>query len=106
MFLQDESTRAYAAFKDFHNYKRSSGDNYTDFIISFEKYYNKLVKYKMILPEEVKAYFLLSAANMSEENERLARTTCGKLDYRNMKDTILHSNFLWEFNLILDVPHS
>ena len=33
----------------------------------------------MPLPEAVKVYFLLNAANMSEEYEKLARTTHGVL---------------------------
>jgi len=69
------------AFKEFHNYRRSSDEKYTDFVITFEKLYSRVVKYKMILPEEVKAYFLLNAANMSEDNEKLAMTTRGKLTY-------------------------
>ena len=45
--------------------------------------------YKMDLPEGVQAFFLLNAANMTEENEKLARTTAGKLTYSNMKETIM-----------------
>ena len=89
LFLKDESTRAYIAFKEFHHFKRSSGEHFADFIIKFEKLYNKLVKHEMALPEAVKAYFLLNAANMTEENEKLARTTCGVLDYTHMKNTIM-----------------
>ena len=89
LFLKDESTRAYISFKEFHHFKRSSGEHFADFIIKFEKLYNKLVKHDMSLPEAVKAYFLLNAANMSEENEKLARTTCGVLDYTHMKNTIM-----------------
>ena len=40
----------------------------------------------MALPEAVKAYFLLSTANVSKENEKLAGTTCGVLNYKYMKD--------------------
>ena len=40
--------------------------------------YNKLVK-PMALPDVVKAYFLLHAANMSEENQTLGRSTWGVL---------------------------
>ena len=43
----------------------------------------------MDLPEGVQAFFLLHAANMTEENEKLARTTAGKLSYSNMKETIM-----------------
>ena len=89
LFLKDSSTRAYVAFKEFHEFKRSSGENFADFIIKFEQLYGKLVKYDMDLPQVVQAYFLLSAANMSEENEKLARTTCTMLDYTHMKQTLM-----------------
>ena len=42
----------------------------------------------MRLPEGVKAFFLLNAANVSEENEKLARATVGDLTYDNMKSKI------------------
>ena len=34
-------------------------------------------------------YFLLTTANISEENEKLARTTCDKLAYKEMKNTLM-----------------
>ena len=40
----------------------------------------------MDLPKGVQAFFLL---NMTEENEKLAKTTEGKLTYSNMKETIM-----------------
>ena len=89
LFLKDHSTRAYVAFKEFHEFKRSAGENFADFMIKFEQLYSKLVKYEMELPDAVQAYFLLSAANMSEDNEKLARTTCTKLDYTHMKNTLM-----------------
>ena len=89
IYLQDKSTRAFIAFKEFYDYRRSSGDKYADFIIQFEKFYNKIAKFDMVLPEAVQAYFLLTAANMSEDNEKLACTTCGELNYKNMKMTIM-----------------
>ena len=48
-----------------------------------------MTRYKIDIPEGVKAFFLLNAANMTEENEKLARTTAGKLTYSNMKETIM-----------------
>ena len=41
----------------------------------------------MALPEAVKTYFLLSAANMSEENVKLAGITYGVLDFKHIKNT-------------------
>ena len=40
------------------------------------------------MPEGVQAFFILQAANVSEENEKLARTTCGEMTYNNMKEAL------------------
>lgn len=88
LFLQDENTLAYIAFKEFYDYKRPSGVNITDFLVRFEYIHHKLGKHSVTLPEGVQAFFLLNAANVSEENERLARATCGTLTYANMKACI------------------
>lgn len=43
----------------------------------------------MPLPEAVKEYFLLSGANMSEENEKFVRIACGVLGYKQMENTTM-----------------
>ena len=40
----------------------------------------------MTLPDGVKAFFLLKAANFAVDNEKLARATVGELTYDNMKE--------------------
>ena len=72
IFLSDETSRAFCAFKEFYEYKRVSGEGFSEFIIEFEKRYHKVVQYKMKLPEGVKAFFLLKAANLSADTEKLA----------------------------------
>ena len=47
------------------------------------------LQFDMKLPDGVLAFFLVSAANVSEENEKLARATCKKLTYADMKTIIL-----------------
>ena len=87
VFLKDDSTRAYVAFKSFVEYRRKMGDSYEMFIVAFEKFYSDIVKHQMELPTGAKAYFLLQAANMSDENERLTRVSA-KMEYESMKETI------------------
>ena len=87
VFLKDESTMAYIAFKTFVEYRRKTGESYQTFVVAFEKLYSEIVKHKMELPGGAKAYFLLQAANMSEENERLTRVSA-KMEYGSMKETI------------------
>ena len=88
LFLKDENIRVYLAFKEFYNYRRPSEVSMIDFLIKFEYLYHKLSSYKLQLPEGIRAFFLLTAANMSDENERLARATCVSMTYENMKCTI------------------
>ena len=88
VFLKDKSTQCLIAFTEFYDYRRKEGDTFQDFIIQFEKLYHKLIVNEMSLPEPVKAYFVLKAANMSEDNEKLARTVCGDLTYDNMKEKV------------------
>ena len=57
--------------------------------MKFEQLYHNLTKNDMKLPEGVRAIFVLNAANISEENEILARATVGDLTYDNMKSTIM-----------------
>ena len=64
-----------------------SGEHFAYFI-KFEKLY-KLIKHDMPLPEAVKEYFLLSGANMSEENEKFVRIACGVLGYKQMENTTM-----------------
>lgn len=89
IFLKDVNTRSYLAFKDFYDYKRPPGIGMTEFLVRFEYLYHKLSVFDIKLPEGVQAFFLLNAANVSEENERLARATCGVMTYANMKSCIL-----------------
>ena len=87
-FLGDANARTFLAFKRFAEYKRQSGATITDFLVEYEMLYSKLAEFQITLPEGVQAYFLLCAANVSEEKESLIRTTCGDFTYDNMKNTI------------------
>ena len=89
VYLKDETTRAFCAIEEFHSYKRSSAENFGDFIVKWEHLYQKIVRFDMKFPEGVKAYFLLNAANMSAEYEKLAKTTVKELNYAEMKDKVM-----------------
>ena len=84
-YLKDKNTRTFLAFREFYNLRRASGTSITDFLVTFETLHDKLVKLDIDLPQGVQAFFLLTAANVSDEKESLARTTCGDMTYDNMK---------------------
>ena len=51
------------------------------------KLYHEIQKYKMELPSGAQAYFMLQAANLPTDLEKLARATA-KLEYDDMKDKL------------------
>ena len=89
LFLKDADTRAFLEFKEFYEYRRKPSSDVTDFVAHFEYLYNKVLKHNMTLPEGVKAFFLLKAANVSVDHEKLARATCSELKYETMKQNII-----------------
>ena len=87
VYLKDNTTQAFCAFKDFYEYKRSAGQNFAEFIVEYDQRYRKVEKYEMTLPQGVQAFFLLKAANLTVESEKLARATA-KLEYKDMREKL------------------
>ena len=88
VFLTDETSRAFVAFKDFYEYRRASGVGFSEFIVDFDQRYSKLQQFDMVLPQGVQAFFLLKAANMTSESEKLARAVA-KLEYNDMREKLM-----------------
>ena len=88
VYLADRNTRAYEAFQRFYKCKRDSGETFEQFIVRFERMYGDLENYDMKLPEGIRAFFVLNAANLTGEMEKLARATTTDLTYKGMKEQI------------------
>ena len=87
VYLKDETTMAFCAFKAFVEYRRDSGQGYSKFLLEYNNKYREIKKYGMELADGVKAYFLLSAANLSAEHERLVRAT-SKLEFQDVSEKL------------------
>ena len=87
VYMKDNTTQAFCAFKEFYEFKRSAGQNFSEFIVEYDQRYHKIEKYEMKLPEGVQAFFLLKAANLTVESEKLARATA-KLEYADMREKL------------------
>ena len=85
----DENMRTFTCFKTFYDYRRPAGCTIQEFIIKYERLYCKLSAFNIELPEGVQAFFLLTAANISEDYDRLAMATVKEMTYQEMKITIL-----------------
>ena len=88
LYLEDINQSAYAAYESFEMYRRPEDMNIKEFFNNFERLYNKLKVYQMELPDGVLAYRVLKSANLSEENEKLARATITTLTYKSMTEQL------------------
>ena len=86
LYLEDTYQSAYPAYENFEHFQRSPGMHIImkEFINEFELLYNKLRVLKLELPDGVLAYRVLKSANLSTENEKLARATIKELTYKYM----------------------
>ena len=57
IFQSDETTRAYHAFKEYVEYRRSSDQTFSSFVVEYEKRYREVKRYKLDLPTGVQAFF-------------------------------------------------
>ena len=72
IFQQDKDTRTFHCFKEFYQYRRPAGVGMTEFVIHYENLYSKLGTFDIQLPDGVQAFFFLTAANISDDCEKLA----------------------------------
>ena len=78
-FLKDEIQTAYLAYEKFEKFKRPETKSITDYIVEFERLYYKIKTHKMVLRDGV-----LQSANLSAEQQELARATASLLKYDTM----------------------
>ena len=89
LHLTDGTQKAFNAWQSFVTYKRPPETSIQDYMNEFDRRYHKLKSYKMELPEGVLACQALMCANMSSQQEQLARATCGDLILKNIKTPIM-----------------
>lgn len=89
IYLEETDTRAFLAAEEFISYERESNGDIRDFMIHYDYLYGKLAEFDMKLPEGFQALFLLRAANLSADHTKLAKATCSKYTYKDMKANIL-----------------
>ena len=88
LYLKDECTLAYEAYESFEKYIRPTDLSITEYIIQFERLYNKAKSFKMEIHDGVLAYRLLNNANLSDTHKQLIRATVSEMNYKNMKDQL------------------
>ena len=77
LWKEDENLEAFTAYEKFEKFQRPQSMSIQEYIVSFERLNNKLIANKTKLPEGVLAYRLLKSANITNEQEQLAKATVG-----------------------------
>ena len=88
LYVKNESASAVNTFENFSHFSRPSNMSIKDYMIDFYLTLCKRQSHAMDLPEGVLAYYLLSCANLSDEETTLCRATCMDLTYDDIKKQI------------------
>lgn len=88
VFLRDDKDKAYEAYKNFDAFERTENMKISDYILEFDKRYNKAKKYEMALPEAILAFKIMDNAGLSSQEKQLALTACTDLQYKSMKSAL------------------
>ena len=87
IYLKDETTLSFCAIKIFVAYRRTEDQTFKKFIVEFNNRLREVKKHELDFDDGILAYFLLTAANLTEDHERLVRAT-SKLTFNDMKDKL------------------
>lgn len=85
VFLREEKDQAYEAYSHFDSIT-CVHVSMLDYIIDFEKRYNRMKKYNMTLPDAVLAFELLDTACLDEKKKN--RQLCTDLKFADMKSAL------------------
>ncbi|CAL9692558.1 unnamed protein product [Knipowitschia caucasica] len=88
VFLKEEKDRQYEAYTEFDCVTRHSGVSMVDYIVEFERCYNRLRKFKMEFPDAVLAFKLLDTAGLNIKDKQLALTACPTVTIVDMKSAL------------------
>lgn len=88
VYKKGEKERAYEAYSNFENIERTVDMSIGDYIILFERQYNKCKGFNMKLPDEVLSFKLLDKAMLSSKEKQLALAATSDLSYDVMKSSL------------------
>ena len=88
LYLKDKLQLSYQAYDNFRKFTRPTDMPIADFVVEFERLYNKAKAHEMILPDGILAYEFLNNANISDSHEKLIRATMTELSYKSMKEQL------------------
>lgn len=88
LYLKDTSETAYIAFDNFIKFRRPQNMSIQDFMGEFNLRYSKIKVHKMVLPDGVLAYAVLTCANLPDDQAQICRATVATLTFDLMRKQI------------------
>ena len=80
VYCESELTqRQYSKYEAFCNIKRDPEQPVSEFLMKFENLLSDLEELEIILPDAVRAYHILKASNVGQENEKICRATISNI---------------------------
>ena len=88
IYKKDELSQKHNASEAFGTYKRKGNTSIHDFLTEFEKRLHKTRTYGTTMSDNLLAYHLLKAANLTMRDEQLVKATITKLNYEIVKSKL------------------
>ena len=88
LFKRDSTVTKYQALELFETYRRTESTSIRDFLNEFEKRYYKTKSHGTVMSDDILAYRLLKAANLTPHHEELIKATLTDLKYGLRKDQL------------------
>ena len=84
----DKKDSALKCYNEFESITRRNNQNIADFILEFEALYTKAKTFGNQLSDDLLAYKLLKAANLTESDERMVKASTAKFEFKTIKETL------------------
>ena len=76
IFKKNETQEKFEALDSFETYCRPHHVSINDFVIEFDKRFNKTKKRGTTMSDDLLAYRLIKSANLSEQDEKMVKAMC------------------------------
>ena len=80
IYRKGELSQKYNALEAFETYKRKGSTSIRDFLTEFEKHLHKTRTYGTTMSDDLLAYHLIKAANLTMRNKQLVKATITELN--------------------------
>jgi transposase InsO family protein len=88
VFEKEAKDLSYAAYTEFDKFRKRPDMSMEDYVIEFERLYNKCRKYRMILPDAILAFKLLDNSGLEISKRQMALTAASELTFKDMKSAM------------------